>query len=189
MHRWVPPFSLAGAALLLASAARLGAQDEEPRVVDVGTSFAGRELRVSARLAPELPPELARRLASGLPSSVVWRIGLYARRPVWWDGKKSERRYEVTATYRPDSDDISVERRLDGRLLDTEVLPTRAAAAHALSRVAALPCFTMGRHLDGKRLVVKVACRYGTSVSLGVVPTDAETESKRSSVFVWRERP
>jgi len=93
----------------------------------------------------------------------------------------------VTATYRPDSDDTSIERRLDGRLLETELVRTREEAARALSRVVALPSFTMGRHLDGKRLVVKVACRYGTNVSLGVVPSDAETESRRSPVFVWRE--
>jgi uncharacterized protein DUF4390 len=174
-------------ASLLAAAALAGAEPPDPRVRDVTTSFAGRELRVSARLDPELPAELERRLAAGLPASVTWRIGLFAHRPVWWDGKKGERRYEVTATYRPDSDDVTVERRLDGRLLETDVVRTRAEASRALSRVGALPAFTMGRHLDGKRLVVKVACRYGTNVSLGVVPSDAETDWKRSPVFVWRE--
>jgi len=183
----VRPVLLGAAALLLALGPALRAEEEEPRVAGVSTAFAGRVLRVSAHLSPELPEELARRLASGLPTTVVWRIGLFAHRPLWWDGRKGERRYAVTATYRPDSDDLSVERRLDGRLLDTEIVRTRAEAGHALARVSALPAFTMGRHLDGKRLVVKVACRYGTSVSLGVVPTDAETEWRRSPVFVWTE--
>jgi hypothetical protein len=163
------------------------ARAEEPAVSGVETSFAGRELRVAARLDPDLPEELVRRLASGLPATVTWRVGLFAYRPVWWDGKKGERRYEVTATYRPDSDDVSLERRLDGRLLETDVVRTRAEAGRALARMPALPFFTMGRHLDRKRLVVKVACRYGTAVSLGVVPSDAETDWTRSKVFVWRE--
>ena len=174
-------------ALLAALFAGGAARADDPRVAGVETSFSGRELRVSARLEPELPLELAQRLASGLPATVVWRIGLFAHRPVWWDGKKGERSYEVTATYRPDSDDVSIERRLDGKLLETAVVRTRAEAARALARFAGLPCFTMGRHLDGKRLVVKVACRYGTSVSLGVVPSDSETGWRRSPVFVWSE--
>jgi hypothetical protein len=160
---------------------------EEPDVSGVVASLAGRELRVSARLEHGLPEEVARRLEAGLPTTLVWRVGLFAYRPVWWDGKKGERRYAVTATYRPDSDDVSLERRLDGRLLETEVVRSRAEAARALARMPPLPCFTMGRHLDGKRLVVKVSCRYGTEVSLGVVPSNAETGWTRSKVFVWRE--
>jgi hypothetical protein len=174
---------LALAALLAASPARA----EGPRVVSVETSFQGRDLRVSARLAPELPEELGARLASGLPSRTAWRIALYARRQIWWDGKKAERTYEVTATYRPERGDYAIERRLDGRLLETDVVSARDDAARALAHVGALPCFTMARHLDGKSLVVKVSCRYGTGVTLGVVPTDVETDWARSKTFVWRE--
>lgn len=153
----------------------------------VEATFAGRELRVSAHLAPSPPPDVAQRLAAGLPTKTVWRIGLFAHRPLWWDGKKGERRYEVTATYRPMSGDWTIERRLDTRLLETDVVPTREAAVAALCRLVALPCFTMGRHLDGKSLVVKVACRYAAGVTLGVVPTDIETDWRGSPVFVWRE--
>jgi hypothetical protein len=54
------------------------ARAEEPAVSGVETSFAGRELRVAARLDPDLPEELVRRLASGLPATVTWRVGLFA---------------------------------------------------------------------------------------------------------------
>ena len=73
------------------------------------------------------------------------------------------------------SGDYTVERRLDGRLLETVVLPGREEAERALSTLPGLPCFTMGPHLVGKPLVVRVRCLYGTEVTLGFVPTRAMT--------------
>lgn len=179
------------ALLVLALAARdaLAADPPATRVAGVTATLVGRELRVSARLSPGLPKALAARLASGLPTSVSWRIAFFSNRELWWDGKKGERRYEVTATYRPDSDRWAVERRLDGRLLETDVLPTREDAGRALDHIVEFPAFTMGKHLHGKSLVVKVAARFGTNVTLGVVPSDAETPWRRSPVFVWKEPP
>ncbi len=43
----------------------------------------------------------------------------------------------------------------------------------------------MGDHLLGKRLVVRLRCRYGSGVALGVVPTSDETDWARSGIFEW----
>lgn len=161
------------------------AAEPDPSVPGVSTFFTGRELRVTARLEPGLPAEIQTRLSSGLATTTVWNIGLFVFRNVWFDGKKDERLYEVTATYRPMSGDYILERRMDGRLLESRVLPNREEAARALSGVSALPCFLMGGHLTGKRLVVKVRCAYAAGVSLGVVPTTGVTPWKRSGVFEW----
>lgn len=158
-----------------------------PEIRTVVVTFAGRELRVEARLWPGLPAAVGQRLASGLPTTTSWRIRLLVSRPVWWDGLKDERLYEVTAVYRPMTGDYSVERRLDGRLLETRVVPGRDEAALALARLPAIPSFTMGRHLVGKPLVVKVSCAYAADLALGVVPTTAETDWARSAVFEWKE--
>lgn len=151
----------------------------------VSTALVGQEVRVTASLARPLPPELVSRLASGLPTTTVWRIGLFVFRNLWWDGEKDERTYAVTVTFRPVSGDFVVERRLDEKLIESQVLPTRHEAEEALAGVNALPCFTMGKHLLGKRLVVKVRCAIGTGLSLGVVPTTLETGWRRSGVFDW----
>jgi hypothetical protein len=125
------------------------------------------------------------RLASGLPTTVVWEMRLFVFRNLWFDGLKDERRYAVTATYRPVTSDYAIERRLDARLLDTRVVPARDEAAAALAKVPGLPVFTMGDHLLGKRLLVRVRCLYGNGVALGVVPTSAETDWVRSGIFEW----
>jgi len=173
------------AALLLAS--RAGAE-ETPWIPGVSTFIDRREVHVKAVLAPALPKDVEQRLASGLSTTTMWRIRLLVFRNLWFDGLKDERRYEVTATYRPVTGDYSVERRLDGRLLDTRVASTREEAAAALSGVPSLPCFTLGDHLLGKSLVVRVKCAYGIGVSLGVVPTTTETGWARSGIFDWPER-
>ena len=80
-----------------------------------------------------------------------------------------------------------MERRLDGRLLETVVVPGREEAERALSALPGLPCFTMGRHLAGKPLVVRVRCLYGTEMALGFVPTRDMTDWRRSPVFFWNE--
>ncbi len=163
------------------------ARDEVLRIPQVETSLSGRDVRVKAHLSPRLPPDAAKRLASGLPTTVVWEVRLFVSRNKWFDGLRDERQYSVTATYRPVSGDFTVERRLDERLLETTVLPGREDAERALTTLPGLPCFTMGPHLVDKPLVVRVRCIYGTDVTLGFIPTRATTNWRRSPVFFWKE--
>lgn len=156
-----------------------------PVIPGVSTWVAGRELHVEAKLSPVLPEDILQRLASGLPTTVTWETRLFAFRNLWFDGLKDERRYAVTATYRPVTFDYAIERRLDARLLDTKVVPTRDEAAAALAKLPGLPLFTMGDHLLGKKLLVRVRCLYGSGVALGVVPTSSETAWVRSGIFEW----
>jgi len=167
----------------------LGAGDGSslPRIPGVSTHFAGRDVRVWATLSPGLPASVAQRLASGLPTTTTWEIRLFHFRNVWPNGLKDERRYAVTATYRPETADYLVERRLDDRLLESRVVNGKAEATRALSELPDVPSFTMGKHLLGKKLVVRVRCVYGSAVSLGVVPTSEETDWTRSGIFEWRE--
>ena len=175
---------LLGALLALAGTASAQAPPAA-EVPGVSSWLTGRELHVEAKLSPGLPEAARQRLASGLPTTVGWTIRLFVFRNLWWDALKDERLYAVTATYRPDTSDYVVERRLDARLLDTQVVPARDEAAAALSRVPGLPVFTMGDHLLGKKLVVRLRCRYGSGVALGVVPTSDETDWARSGIFEW----
>ncbi len=151
----------------------------------VSTWFKGTELHVSAKLSPGLPRDVEERLVSGLPTTVLWRVRLFAFRNLWWDGLKDERQYDVTAIFRPVSGDFLVERRLDGRLLGSKVVTAKKEALAALSEVPGLPLFIMGAHLEGKRLVVRVKCAYARGVALGVVPTTVETDWVRSGIFDW----
>jgi len=181
-----PRVFLLSAGLLAAANAAFGlVADDGPIIPGVATWVVGRDLHVETQLAPSLPEDVLQRLASGLPTTLTWELRLFVSRNLWFDGQKDERRYAVTATYRPVTSDYTVERRLDARLLDTRVVPTRDEAAAALARVPGLPVFMMGDHLLGKRLLVRVRCLYGSGVALGVVPTSAETAWTRSGIFEW----
>jgi hypothetical protein len=171
-----------------ASCAQQPAANDGASVPGVSSWVTGHELHVAAALAPGLPSSVRQRLTSGLATTVSWQIRLFAFRNLWWDALKDERLYAVTATYRPDTSDYLVERRLDARLLDTQVLPTADEAAAALSKVPGLPVFTLGDHLLGKKLVVRLRCRYGNGFALGVVPTSDETDWARSGIFEWTAR-
>ena len=179
--RFAAPLVLLSALLLSSTAAAEASR--ATRLPGVSTWINGRELHVSAKLSPGLPGDVEERLGSGVPTTVLWRVRLFAFRNLWWDGLKDERRYEVTATFRPFSGDFLVEKRLDGRLLGSSVVPARAEALNALSEVPGLPLFLMGSHLEGKSLVVRVKCAYARGVALGVVPTTVETEWVRSGIF------
>lgn len=176
-------------AVVLAAALPLAAFAAETAwIAAVVLSVKAATLKVEARLEPGLPVDVEKRLSSGLQTTTLWHVRLYVLRDAWFDGLKDERRYEVTAAYRPDTGDYTVERRLDGRLLETRVARTRGEAAAALQVLPALPSFTLGKHLAGKRLVVKVRCSYGSDVALGFVPVAAETDWVRSDVFEWSGR-
>ena len=89
--------------------------DDGPVIRGVSTWIVGRDVHVDARLSPALPEDVLQRLASGLSTTVTWELRLFVFRNLWFDGLKDERRYAVTATYRPDTSDYAVERRLDAR--------------------------------------------------------------------------
>ena len=177
--------ALLAALLTGASPAPAIVEGDGPVIPGVSTWVAGRDLHVETRLSPALPEDVLQRLASGLPTTATWDLRLFVFRNLWFDGLKDERLYAVTATYRPVTSDYAVERRLDARLLDTKVVSGLAEAAAALAQVPGLPFFTMGDHLLGKKLLVRVRCLYGSGVALGVVPTSAETAWARSGIFEW----
>lgn len=186
-RRSVPSLALA---LLLAVGASgpavSGETEGATRLPGVSTWLVGRELHVSAVLSPGLPRDVEERLGSGLATTVLWRVRLFVFNNLWFfDALKDERRYEVTASFRPVSGDYLVERRLDDRLLGSQIVPSREEALRLLSGVPGLPLFIMGSHLEGKRLVVRVKCAYARGVALGVVPTTVETDWVRSGIFDW----
>ena len=119
-HRALIPAAVLAATLFATAAAPAG---EEPlRIPQVETALSGREVRVEARLAPALPPDVRTRLTSGLPTTVTWEVRLFVSRRHWWDGLEDERRYEVTASYRPMRDDYALERRLEALEGELEAL-------------------------------------------------------------------
>lgn len=177
----------AGLTGLLAAAPSSSAPEERIRIPQVATSFSGRDVRVEARLSRALPEEVVRRLGSGLPTTATWEALLQVSRRKWFDGAVDERRYEVTATYRPLSGDFTVERRLDGRLLETSVVPTREEALRALATLPGLPFFSMSPELANRPLVVRLRCLYASRLALGVFPTRVGTSWRSSPRFRWKE--
>lgn len=182
LPRWKVALAALLTAVLVAPAASV-AQEEPLRIPQVRTALSGLDVRVEAHLEPSLPEDVVRRLASGLPTTVAWEMRLFVKRRNWFDSLKAERRYEVTATWRPVSGDYALERRLDGRLLETVVVPGREEAVAALSRLPGIPGFSLGPDLSGRPLVVRVRSLYGTGVALGFVPTRAMTDWRTSPVF------
>lgn len=174
--------------LCLPAAARAASGVEREYRVKLALAIEARQLRVDALLEPELPAEIEERLKAGLPATAVWEIRLFVDRGIWFPGPKDEREYVVTATYRPLRADYLVERRLDGKLLETRAVPAMKDAVAALLSVKSLPSFTMGPHLAGKPLYVKVRCTYAAVVTLGVVPTTLSTPWARSEIFEWKDR-
>jgi hypothetical protein len=173
-----------------ADAAAPAADPVEPGIRTVGIGFRGGQLTAEARLDPSPLPDVRQRLSSGLPTTSTWELRLYAARDFWFDRLKDERRYEVTATYRPLNSDWLVEKRLDGKLLETRNLPTLAETEDALFHLSPFVAFTMGDHLLGKSLVVKIRCTYASGIVLGVVPVAIDTGWARSKIFTWSgERP
>jgi hypothetical protein len=182
-----PVLALAAGLTALFAAAPAAAGDDRLEIPRVEASLSGREVHVAAALPRALPTDVLKRLASGLPTTVAWEVRLFVARESWWDALKDERRYAVTATYRPVAGDYAIERRLDGRLLETVVVPSRGEAERALGALPGLPCFTMGPYLAGKPLAVRVRCLYGTRITLGLFQTRVGTSWRRSPLFSWAE--
>jgi hypothetical protein len=115
---------------------------ELPRIPDVLVVWKGRDLHVETWLAPGLPKEVEQRLSSGLPTTVTWRLRLFVFHNLWlWDSLKDERRYEVTATYRPFR--LTGCGAPAGRQASPPTSSPRARGRAGSTRVPKLPIFTM----------------------------------------------
>lgn len=166
---------------LLALAASAGT--DKARIRGLQVAVEGDRVLASFHLQNGFDSRLSRRLESGLPTSILYRLELHRDRKRWYDRRLRENTLEVVAVYDAVARVYNVHSKLDGKLVESRTLRERGEVQEAMARIGPLPVF----HLDGVRtrgrLLVKVQAELGSRTLLSFIPVAVATEWAESNKF------
>jgi len=165
-------------ALVLALAAPLAA--EPPHIAPLVVDVRGNDLFLTFVLNGAVDPELARRIESGLETSIDYDVRLLERNRYWFDQELEAHRFRVTAAYDPVRRQYVVRDFWDRKPAATVSTGEFAQAARLLVARDRLPAFRVRRGWPHKHLYVKMRASYDAGHFFALAPVNSSTEWKKS---------
>lgn len=163
---------------LLASDAQAAAE-----ISDFKVTVDGSRAMVSLKLERAFTSRLWERVGSGLPTSIVYRFLLEKDRKRWYDTQLQESTFEILATYDAVERQYAINYKLDGKLVESRTVHDPKELAAAMTRIDALPLFTLDRLPQRWRLLIKARAELGAKTVLALIPVNITTEWIESRKF------
>lgn len=126
---------------------------------------------------------MARRIDSGLPTSILYEVELHKDRKRWYDNRIDRTTLEVVAVHDAVARTYNVHFKLAGELVESRTVRDREALEAAMTRIERMPVFTLGDDTPEGRLIVKVRAHLGSRTLLSFIPVAVHTEWKDSNKF------
>lgn len=172
--------------LVLGAEARAVAADA--RIADLRAVLDGEQVLASFTLTGGIDGRLARRIDSGLPTSILYEVELHKDRKRWYDNRLDRSTLEVMAVHDAVARTYNVHFRLDGELIESRTVRDRADLVAAMTRVERAPVFTLGSGTPRGRLLIKVRAELGSRTVLSFIPVAIHTDWKDSNKFRYPGR-
>ncbi|MGH9361523.1 MAG: DUF4390 domain-containing protein, partial [Thermoanaerobaculia bacterium] len=142
----------------------------EASVSDLQAAVDGQRVLASLVLRNAFDAALVARLQSGLPTPIVYRFELLRDRKRWFDRGVAGNTLEVAAVHDAVTQETTVNYRLDGKLIDSRTVRDERALERAMTRIQAVPVFTLEGLPRGQRLLVRARAELGTRTILALIP-------------------
>lgn len=155
----------------------------EASVSNLQVAVDGQRVLASVVLRNALDGALLARLESGLPTPIVYRFELLRDRKRWFDRGLGSTTLEAAAVYDAVTQETTVNYRLDGKLIDTRTVRDRRSLEQAMTRLEAVPVFTLEGAPRGQRLLVRARAELGTRMVLALIPARVATAWAESRKF------
>lgn len=159
------------------------AGSEPPRVSDVRVTLDGPRVLVSFRLENAFDQRIVERVESGLPTAFVFELGLMRDRKRWWDKGLEEGTLEVVAMYNPLAREYLINYKLNGKLMESRMATSLDELEKAMTRIDALPAFSLEGITTQRRLLVRVRARLASRTLFSLLPTEITTGWTESRKF------
>jgi hypothetical protein len=166
---------------LLALAASAGT--DKARIRGLQVAVEGDRVLASFHLQNGFDQRLARRLESGLPTSILYRLELHRDRKRWYDRRLKANTLEVVAVYDAVARVYNLHSKLDDKLVESRTLRERGEVQEAMTRVGPLPVFTLEGVPSRGRFLVKVQAELGSRTLLSFIPVAVSTDWADSNKF------
>ena len=155
----------------------------EGRISGLEVKLDGPRVLASLALVDAFHRRLRERVASGLPTSILYRFELDKDQQRWWDRYLQAATLEVTAVYDAVARQYTINYKLNDKLIDSRTVHDPQALAEAMTRVESLPVFTLAGIPGGWRLLVKARAELGSRTVLSIVPVAITTDWVESAKF------
>jgi hypothetical protein len=162
------------------------ARAENARISPINVTLDGDRVLARFSLRDGFDQRLSRRIESGLPTSILYRIELFRDRKRWFDRRLQENTLEVTAMYDAVARAYNIHFKLAGKLVESRTVRDLKAVAGAMTEIGPLPVFAAGdlpRDLRGQRLLLKIQAELGSRTALSFIPVAIRTDWKESPKF------
>jgi hypothetical protein len=173
-------FRAAAAAALAFAALAPSARAEPPHISPLTVDVSGADLFLTFVLNGAVDPDLARRIESGLETSIDYDVRLAERNRYWFDQELDSHRFRVTAAYNPVKREYIVRDFWDRKPAATVATSDFTEAARLLVSRSRLPAFRVRRGWPHKHLYVKMRASYDAGHFFALAPVDSTTEWKKS---------
>ena len=127
--------------------------------------------------------ELLERIRTGLPSGYVFDIRLLRDRKRWFDVEIDSSRLEVVGSYDAVTREYLVNTKQDGKLIDSRVVRDEQELERALTRLEAVPVFTLEGDAGRRRLMVRMRAEIDSANFLFFIPRRVATPWRYSRKF------
>lgn len=148
----------------------LAAASTGPEIRDLSIAASGGQVLVSFRIEDAFTPELRERIASGLPTSLVYELELLRDRKRWWDRGVDTSRIEIVAMYNAVTDEYLVNTKHDGKLIGSRTVREVAELERAMTELGAFPAFAVEPESARTRYLVRARIGLGAGTFLGFIP-------------------
>lgn len=156
--------------LLLGGAAR-----GEAKVRNLQAKVEGNRVLVSFYLRDGIDAKMLERVESGLSTKIVYEFSLARDRKRWYDQGLERNTLEVVAMHDAMARESTVHFRLDGKLIESRRVRGREELIAALTKIHAIPVFTLKNYPARLRLLVLSRALLGHRSILGFIPSERRT--------------
>ena len=152
----------------------------EARIDDLQARLNGDSVEASFRLEGAFDDDFRRRLASGLPTEIIYRFVLEQPRRRWLNKGVGSSSLQVVAMYNAITGEYLVNFKKDGNLVESRVERDEEQLRNAMMSFESVGVFTPVSAEKG-RLQLRVRAELGTSTFLAFIPRTLATDWARVS--------
>ncbi len=162
-------------ALFLAVLSPPSTAETAAQIRDLQVALDGDQILLTVDLDNAFDERWVERLASGLPTELIYDFRL-ARDRQWFDKGLARCRLTLIAMYDAVRSEYLLNFKLDGRLVDSRVIKDLASLQRAMTHIDHFAAFSLEGQDNSVRLLVRARAELGSRNILSLIPTKIRTD-------------
>ena len=151
-------------------------QPTEPEIVDLIVENDNRQVRFSFRLVGAFDDSLRRKIDSGVPTSLLYRMQLLRDRKRWFDKTVLSSTLQVIAMYNAITREYLINYKHNGDLIDSRLVRDPQELEAAMTHFEGFAAFDLAPEVSDQRLLGRVRAELGTRTVFFFIPTTLTTD-------------